>query len=48
LRASRATRYDVIAQVMGAAQAAGLTRIGFVTDVPPAGAATPAAAGAKP
>ncbi|MBR8186015.1 ExbD/TolR family protein [Burkholderia ambifaria] len=48
LRASRATRYDVIAQVMGAAQAAGLTRIGFVTDVPPAGAAAPAAAGAKP
>ncbi|MBK1819975.1 ExbD/TolR family protein [Burkholderia orbicola] len=44
LRASRATRYDVIAQVMGAAQAAGLTRIGFVTDVPPAGAP----AGAKP
>jgi biopolymer transport protein ExbD len=38
LRASRATRYDVIAQVMGAAQAAGLTRIGFVTDLPPAGA----------
>ncbi|VWC22353.1 biopolymer transport protein ExbD/TolR [Burkholderia lata] len=35
LRASRATRYEVIAQVMGAAQAAGLTRIGFVTDVPP-------------
>lgn len=35
LRASRATRYDVIAQVMGAAQAAGLARIGFVTDVPP-------------
>ncbi|AOJ23855.1 MULTISPECIES: ExbD/TolR family protein [Burkholderia] len=49
LRASRATRYDVIAQVMGAAQAAGLTRIGFVTDVPPqAGAAAPAAATAKP
>ncbi|WP_175915708.1 MULTISPECIES: biopolymer transporter ExbD [unclassified Burkholderia] len=46
LRASRATRYDVIAQVMGAAQAAGLTRIGFVTDMPPAGAAAPAAAGA--
>ncbi|MDF0499376.1 biopolymer transporter ExbD, partial [Burkholderia cenocepacia] len=45
----RATRYDVIVQVMGAAQAAGLTRIGFVTDVPPAGsAAAPAAAGAKP
>jgi biopolymer transport protein ExbD len=36
LRASRATRYDVIAQVMGDAQAAGLTRIGFVTDLPPA------------
>ncbi|KWK71085.1 biopolymer transporter ExbD [Burkholderia ubonensis] len=34
LRASRATRYDVIAQVMGAAQAAGLARIGFVTDLP--------------
>ncbi|MGS0895186.1 ExbD/TolR family protein [Burkholderia stagnalis] len=48
LRASRATRYDVIARVMGAAQAAGLARIGFVTDLPPrAGAAAPAAA-AKP
>ncbi|AIO74539.1 biopolymer transporter ExbD [Burkholderia multivorans] len=43
LRASRATRYDVIAQVMGAAQAAGLTRIGFVTDMPPAGTAGPTA-----
>jgi biopolymer transport protein ExbD len=32
LRASKDTRYDVIAQVMGAAQSAGLTRIGFVTD----------------
>ncbi|KVN37706.1 ExbD/TolR family protein [Burkholderia stagnalis] len=44
LRASRGTRYDVIAQVMGAAQAAGLARIGFVTDLPaqPAGSATPA------
>ncbi|WP_250481637.1 biopolymer transporter ExbD [Caballeronia sp. NCTM5] len=31
LRASSATRYDVIAQVMGAAQQAGLERIGFVT-----------------
>ncbi|MDR5772509.1 MULTISPECIES: biopolymer transporter ExbD [unclassified Caballeronia] len=31
LRASRATRYEVIAQVMGAAQQAGLERIGFVT-----------------
>jgi biopolymer transport protein ExbD len=32
LRASRATRYEVIAQVMGAAQSAGLDKIGFVTD----------------
>jgi biopolymer transport protein ExbD len=32
LRASRDTRYDVIAQVMGAAQSAGLNKIGFVTD----------------
>ncbi|SAL63073.1 biopolymer transport protein ExbD/TolR [Caballeronia cordobensis] len=31
VRASGATRYDVIAQVMGAAQGAGLERIGFVT-----------------
>ncbi|SAK95759.1 ExbD/TolR family protein [Caballeronia ptereochthonis] len=31
LRASGATRYEVIAQVMGAAQQAGLERIGFVT-----------------
>ncbi|WP_233879857.1 ExbD/TolR family protein [Paraburkholderia flagellata] len=37
LRAARETRYDVIAQVMGAAQQAGLTRLGFVTE-PPAGA----------
>jgi biopolymer transport protein ExbD len=36
LRAARATRYDVIAQVMAAAQAAGLERIGFVTEPPPA------------
>ncbi|KXU90454.1 biopolymer transporter ExbD [Paraburkholderia monticola] len=35
LRAERSTRYEVIAQVMGAAQQAGLTRIGFVTDPPP-------------
>jgi biopolymer transport protein ExbD len=34
LRASRDTRYDVIAQVMSAAQQAGLTRIGFVTEPP--------------
>ncbi|MEK6297504.1 MAG: biopolymer transporter ExbD, partial [Paraburkholderia tropica] len=36
LRAARDTRYDIIAQVMGAAQAAGLARIGFVTDPAPA------------
>jgi biopolymer transport protein ExbD len=36
LRASAATRYDVIAQVMGAAQEAGLDRIGFVTQPRPA------------
>ncbi|TDN67592.1 biopolymer transporter ExbD [Paraburkholderia sp. BL10I2N1] len=42
LRAERSTRYEVIAQVMGAAQQAGLERIGFVTDPP---AASPAAAG---
>ncbi|MBN3852748.1 biopolymer transporter ExbD [Paraburkholderia sp. Ac-20340] len=35
LRAARDTRYDVIAQVMGAAQQAGLARIGFVTEPPP-------------
>jgi biopolymer transport protein ExbD len=32
LRASRGTRYDVIAQVMAAAQRAGVERIGFVTE----------------
>jgi biopolymer transport protein ExbD len=32
LRASKETRYDVIAQVMGAAQDAGLNKIGFVTE----------------
>jgi biopolymer transport protein ExbD len=38
LRAARATRYEVIAQVMGAAQQAGLERIGFVTEPPGASA----------
>jgi biopolymer transport protein ExbD len=42
LRAERSTRYEVIAQVMGAAQQAGLERIGFVTDPP---SASPAVAG---
>ncbi|WP_250499957.1 biopolymer transporter ExbD [Caballeronia sp. GAWG1-5s-s] len=31
LRASSATRYEIVAQVMGAAQQAGIERIGFVT-----------------
>ncbi|MGN6316825.1 ExbD/TolR family protein [Trinickia sp.] len=41
LRASRATRYEIIAQVMGAAQQAGLERIGFVTDPPRAADSPP-------
>ncbi|MDQ9170040.1 biopolymer transporter ExbD [Oxalobacteraceae bacterium R-40] len=32
LRADKSTRYEVIAQVMAAAQTNGLTKIGFVTD----------------
>ena len=32
LRADKSTRYEVIAQVMAAAQGNGLTRMGFVTD----------------
>ena len=32
LRADKDTRYEVVAQVMAAAQARGLTRLGFVTD----------------
>src|ERR1700754_1443906 len=36
LRAARTTQYEVIAQVMGAAQQAGLERIGFVTQPPAA------------
>ena len=43
LRASQATRYEVIAQVMSAAQQAGIERIGFVTE-PPHASATPNAA----
>lgn len=42
LRADKATRYERLAQVMSAAQEAGLTRIGFVTEPPaPPAAATP-------
>jgi biopolymer transport protein ExbD len=32
LRADKATRYEAVAEVMSAAQAHGLTRLGFVTD----------------
>lgn len=35
LRADKSTRYEVIAQVMAAAQSAGLTRMGFVTEPRP-------------
>ncbi|ACR27741.1 ExbD/TolR family protein [Burkholderia glumae] len=38
VRAAAAARYDTIARVMSAAQAAGLTRIGFVTEPDPGGA----------
>ena len=46
LRASGATRYDVIAQVMGAAQQAGLDQIGFVA--PKAGKRNSRATGRAP
>lgn len=45
LRAARETRYEVIAQVMGAAQQAGLARIGFVTEPPVEGKSAAAPAG---
>jgi biopolymer transport protein ExbD len=32
LRADKSTRYEVIAQVMSAAQTNGMTKIGFVTN----------------
>jgi len=35
LRADKATRYEVIADVMSAAQSNGLTKLGFVTDPKP-------------
>ncbi|WP_373989301.1 ExbD/TolR family protein [Duganella sp. BuS-21] len=34
LRADKDTRYEVVAQVMAAAQSNGLTKLGFVTDAP--------------
>ena len=36
LRADKSTRYEIIAQVMSAAQTNGLTKMGFVTDANPA------------
>jgi biopolymer transport protein ExbD len=33
LRADKSTRFEIIAQVMASAQASGITRMGFVTDV---------------
>ncbi|MEX3526085.1 MAG: biopolymer transporter ExbD [Burkholderia sp.] len=53
LRAAASARYEAIARVMGAAQAAGLSRIGFVTDpdaaaVPPVPGAAAAAVPAAP
>ena len=49
LLADKGTRYEAIARVMSAAQAAGITKLGFVTDPPrsveePAAAAVPAPA----
>ena len=35
LRADKSTRYETIAEVMSAAQGAGLTKLGFVTDPKP-------------
>jgi len=46
LHADKATRYERLAQVMAAAQEAGLTRIGFVTE-PPAEPTTGASAGGR-
>jgi biopolymer transport protein ExbD len=41
LRADRATRYERVTQVMALAQAAGISRIAFVTDRPEMGTAVP-------
>jgi biopolymer transport protein ExbD len=40
LRADKATRYEVIADVMSAAQSNGLNKLGFVTDPKPSAANT--------
>ncbi|MFL9924418.1 biopolymer transporter ExbD [Herbaspirillum lusitanum] len=47
LRADKSTRYEVIADVMSAAQSTGLSKIGFVTDPKPEAAASSAAPAAK-
>jgi biopolymer transport protein ExbD len=39
LRADQQVRYQSVAEVMAAAQQAGVSKIGFVTDPKPAGAA---------
>ena len=45
LRADKSTRYEIIAQVMAAAQSNGMTKMGFVTEPKsPAPAAAPTAA----
>jgi biopolymer transport protein ExbD len=41
LRADKSTRYEVIAQVMSAAQSNGLTKMGFVTEPKPAAKNSP-------
>jgi biopolymer transport protein ExbD len=47
LRADKNTRYEVIAEVMSAAQASGLSKIGFVTEPKAAVPATPTPAPKK-
>jgi len=48
LRADRATRYERVLDLMSAAQQAGLDRIGFVTQPPPAGEPSRRSAAAPP
>jgi biopolymer transport protein ExbD len=48
LRADKATRYEVIAQVMAAAQTNGVTKMGFVTEPKAATSATEPAAASPP
>ncbi len=48
LRADKDARYEALARVMAAAQEAGLTRIGFVTEPPVEGGASPATTAPTP